>query len=78
MSLFSGRRGEPGAPEKPSDTPQSTRKDSHKPISDQQSHPGGTVADIGKSIVFKGDLSGDEDLQIDDRTRIKAHTPVLS
>ncbi|MEE3330978.1 MAG: polymer-forming cytoskeletal protein, partial [Myxococcota bacterium] len=26
---------------------------------------GGNVATIGKSIVFKGDLSGDEDLQID-------------
>jgi len=26
---------------------------------------GGTVATIGKSIVFKGELSGDEDLQID-------------
>lgn len=26
---------------------------------------GGTVANIGKSIVFKGDLTGDEDLQID-------------
>jgi cytoskeletal protein CcmA (bactofilin family) len=26
---------------------------------------GGAVASIGKSIVFKGDLSGDEDLEID-------------
>lgn len=26
---------------------------------------GGSVANIGKSIVFKGELSGDEDLQID-------------
>lgn len=26
---------------------------------------GGNVANIGKSIVFKGDLTGDEDLQID-------------
>ena len=28
---------------------------------------GGTVANIGKSITFKGELSGDEDLQIDGR-----------
>ena len=26
---------------------------------------GGSVANIGKSIVFKGDLTGDEDLQVD-------------
>jgi cytoskeletal protein CcmA (bactofilin family) len=31
----------------------------------ETSTKGGSVANIGKSIVFKGELSGDEDLQID-------------
>jgi len=36
---------------------------------------GGSVANIGKSIVFKGELSGDEDLQIDGRVEGNVSLP---
>lgn len=37
---------------------------------------GGTdVANIGKSVVFKGDLSGEEDLEIEGRVEGKIHLP---
>jgi len=63
VSLFGGRREDPE-----NDAPQVAIAGSRSvagTTSDQASPKGGTVANIGKSIVFKGDLSGDEDLQID-------------
>jgi len=36
---------------------------------------GGTVANIGKSIIFKGELSGDEDLTIDGRVEGNVSLP---
>ena len=65
MSLFSGKRGGPDGPDQAPPQPPPQPKERRQPIRDQPSQRGGTVADIGKSIVFKGDLSGDEDLQID-------------
>ena len=65
MNLFSGKRAGLGAPDEPSAETEPTRNDSHQSTRDLGSQRGGTVADIGKSIVFKGGLSGDEDLQID-------------
>ena len=63
MSLFSGKRG---GPDRPNEAPAQTAPDeTRQPNRDPGSQRGETVADIGKSIVFKGDLSGDEDLQID-------------
>lgn len=65
MSLFSGRRDGPGGPDKTTGKAEATRNDSRQSTRDHESQRGGTVADIGKSIIFKGDLSGDEDLTID-------------
>lgn len=63
MSLFSGKRG---GSERLNEAPAQPAPDqTRQPNRDPASQRGGTVADIGKSIVFKGDLSGDEDLQID-------------
>lgn len=63
MSLFGGRRDdlEGGASQAASAGPQ---RNKHRK-GDDASQQGSNVANIGKSIVFKGDLSGDEDLQID-------------
>ena len=62
MSLFGGRRD--GSSQATRATTAGPRREKHK-TGDDASQRGSTVANIGKSIVFKGDLSGDEDLQID-------------
>lgn len=65
MSLFSGKRGSPDGPDEVPARTAPAPEETRQPNRDAKSQRGGTVADIGKSIVFKGDLSGDEDLQID-------------
>ena len=65
MSLFSGKRGGPDGPDEAPARTAPAPEEIRQPNRDATSQRGGTVADIGKSIVFKGDLSGDEDLQID-------------
>ena len=65
MSLFSSRRDPAGreAPVRAGSEEAPARVQTSR--DDTASSEGGPMASIGKSIVFKGDLSGDEDLQID-------------
>lgn len=74
MSLFSGKRGEV-----PDETAPA-RETSGAPVEAQprpaaRAQGGKGVADIGKSIAFKGDLSGDEDLVIEGSVEGKVSLP---
>ena len=61
MSLFGGR----GDDEAGMGEGVAARTDAATSRPTDVAREGGTVASLGKSIVFKGDLSGDEDLRID-------------
>ena len=64
MSLFGGKRGDGGGQPGASEPVPAATKDA-APRRRGPSEGGETVATIGKSITFKGDLSGDEDLVIE-------------
>lgn len=71
MSLFSSGKKGGESPEPDTASPRTDASGTTPTITGSggtQAPPaksGGNVASIGKSIVFKGDLTGDEDLQID-------------
>lgn len=56
--------GGTGSTPAPSAAPEGTARPRRR-AEDENHTRGGTVANIGKSIIFKGELTGDEDLQID-------------
>jgi cytoskeletal protein CcmA (bactofilin family) len=69
VSLF-GKKDAPGAPRPIADTPETTSAGSAPaaaptPRPERAQRAGDQMANIGKSITIKGDLSGNEDLQID-------------
>jgi cytoskeletal protein CcmA (bactofilin family) len=47
----------------------------HRTDASERSHTGEAMANLGKSIVFKGDLSGDEDLEIEGRVEGQVELP---
>lgn len=72
MSLFGGRRSdEPDAPRTPATAP--SRVEAGR---DTQKEPGGpAMANIGKSISIKGDLTGNEDIAIEGKVEGKVDLP---
>lgn len=70
MSLFGKSQRDAGTSDglgaRPLSAPRSAEEARKEPAVQSRPEPGGdTVANIGKSISIKGDLSGNEDLQID-------------
>jgi len=83
VSLFGGKRGEDGeaapgpalAPGAEAGRSEGSRLLGRGSSGDAPHSRGETVAHIGKSIVIKGDLSGDEDLEIDGQVEGRVQLP---